>query len=266
MSNTIISKEYSKSLSKSETLSKEEEIKLAIKINSGDKIARNLLITSNIKLVACIAKKYKYKADINDIISEGNIGLIKAVDKYDYTKGFRFSTYATWWITDAIKNMLFKANEIIYIPLNKIKESRLVEKSKEKLTQKILRKPNNIEIANSMGISVEDLGRFNLNKFEPIEIKPDSYIDYETPLSILIDKQSKDRLISLLMNVLNNIEFEVIIKRFNLTNSSSKNTIESISNETGLTKSNIKKIQINAINKIKQHLNFRSIDRNSIFI
>lgn len=137
-------------------LSKDEETELAIKAKAGDKEARNKMIESNLRLVISIAKKYlKSGMEFNDLISEGTTGLITALDKFDHTKGFKFSTYATWWIHQAINRAIQSQTTAVHIPANVQESIRKMKKVSRELAQEIGREPNAEEIANRMGVEVD---------------------------------------------------------------------------------------------------------------
>jgi RNA polymerase primary sigma factor len=136
-------------------LTKEETIELAERYKNGDKEARKTLITNNLKLVICIAKRYKnFGLDYDDLIQEGNLGLMKAVEKYDYTKGHNFSTYATWWIRQSITRALADSGKLVRLPAHTNELYIKIRRTRSKLTQKLGHEPTDEEIAEELALPI----------------------------------------------------------------------------------------------------------------
>ena len=147
---------YLKEIGRISLLTPEEEMELSIKVANGDEEAKNRLAESNLRLVVSIAKRYVGRGLLFlDLIQEGNIGLMKAVDKFDYDKGYKFSTYATWWIRQAITRALADQARTIRVPVHMVETINKMARIQRQLTLELNREPSEEEIAKKMGISVE---------------------------------------------------------------------------------------------------------------
>jgi RNA polymerase primary sigma factor len=147
---------YFKDIGKHKLLTREEEVELAKKIEAGDARAREKMIKSNLRLAVSIAKKYsRYGANFEDLIQESNIGLIKAVEKFDWRKGFKFSTYACWWIKQAVTRYLTDDNSILKIPSHTLGHARKLTQIISEYEEEFDQEPSEEEIAEIMGISVK---------------------------------------------------------------------------------------------------------------
>ena len=147
---------YFKDIGKSKLLTREEEVELAKRIEKGDQRARQKMIESNLRLAVSIAKKYsKYGASFEDLIQESNIGLIKAVEKFDWRRGFKFSTYACWWIKQAVTRYLTDDNSILKIPSHTLGHARKLSQVIAEYEEEFGQEPSTEEIAEIMGISVK---------------------------------------------------------------------------------------------------------------
>ena len=151
---TDVVKLYLKDIGKTPLLQPGEEIELAKRIADGDKEAKNKLIESNMRLVVSIAKRYMGRGmSFADLYSDGNMGLIKAAEKFDYTKGFKFSTYATWWIRQAITRAIADHARTIRVPVHMVETINKVKRASRKLLQEYGREPTPEEVAEEMGLS-----------------------------------------------------------------------------------------------------------------
>ena len=147
---------YLKEINKTDLLTTEEEVKLAELISKGDKDALDKLVTANLRFVVSIAKQYQNQGlSLSDLINEGNIGLIKAAKKFDVTRGFKFISYAVWWIRQSIMQAISEQTRNIRIPMNQIGTLSKINKTSLKLEQLNSRKPTTEEIASELGIDVE---------------------------------------------------------------------------------------------------------------
>ena len=147
---------YLKEIGRISLLSAEEELDLSKRAAAGDEMAKNILAESNLRLVVSIAKRYVGRGLLFlDLIQEGNIGLMKAVDKFDYDKGFKFSTYATWWIRQAITRALADQARTIRVPVHMVETINKMARIQRQLTLELNREPTEEEVAKKMGISVE---------------------------------------------------------------------------------------------------------------
>ena len=166
---------YLKEIGKISLLSPEQELDLSKKAATGDEMAKNILAESNLRLVVSIAKRYVGRGLLFlDLIQEGNIGLMKAVDKFDYDKGFKFSTYATWWIRQAITRALADQARTIRVPVHMVETINKMARIQRQLTLELNREPSEEEVAKKMGISVEKVR-------EVIKISQDP-VSLETPI------------------------------------------------------------------------------------
>ena len=166
-------RDYLVAASKAPLLKAEEEIELAKRIEDGDQEAKDILICSNLRLVISIAKKYvkTHSLSFLDLIQEGNLGLIKAVDKYEYDKGFRFSTYATWWIRQAITRCIDDQDRIIRIPVHMGEIVRKVKRIAQDMTLEGDMLLDNKQIAKDLGISEENVTRAFQIAAHPISLE-----------------------------------------------------------------------------------------------
>lgn len=155
MQNNTISN-YFKSVAKNKLLTKEEEIILAKRIEGGDREAKNIMIQSNLRLAISMAKKYtKYCNDMEDLIQESNMGLIKAVDKFDWRKGYKFSTYACWWIKQAITRYLTLNNTILKIPSHVKGNARKIYQLHHEYIEEFKQEPTHEELSEASGLSIK---------------------------------------------------------------------------------------------------------------
>lgn len=257
-------RDYLAAASVAPLLKAEEEIELAKRVEAGDQEAKNILICSNLRLVISIAKKYYKTRSLSflDLIQEGNLGLIKAVDRYEYDKGFRFSTYATWWIRQAISRGIDDQDRIIRIPVHMGGIVRKVMKTVQDMEQEDDFQPDNKQIAEELGISegvVEQAFQIAAHPISlemPIGDNGTSYLgDYieatgvvspeesalETSLQMEIKKQ---------LQTLNEREKKVLEMRFGLNNGQ-QHTLEQVGNYFGLTRERIRQIEAKALKKLR---------------
>ena len=176
-------KVYLKEIGRVPLLTPEEEIELAIRISEDDQEAKKRLAEANLRLVVSIAKRYVGRGmQFLDLIQEGNLGLIKAVDKFDYTKGFKFSTYATWWIRQAITRAIADQARTIRIPVHMVETINKLIRVSRQLLQELGREPTPEEIAEEMNLSVKSINRYKQKTMELLRNELKEYM----PLLLLL--------------------------------------------------------------------------------
>jgi RNA polymerase primary sigma factor len=241
----------------------EEEIELSKRIQSGDAYARRKLIEANLKLVVKIAKAFK-NTDVTliDLIQEGNLGLMKAADKFDYRKNVRFSTYASWWIKQSIVRALSNKRRAIRLPHRKEEKLRKINKAMSTLSQKYMRKPELTEIAKEVGMQEKEVLTI-LNITDPI-ISLDSennsesgtlleiFEDYSyDPNKDLMSKSLQEETMKSLM-LLKEKERKIILYRFSF-HGGKKYTLKKIGKKMGISPETVRQIELRALTKLKEN-------------
>ncbi len=257
---------YLKSIGEIPLLSKEEEKEVAKRVKEGDELAKELLITSNLRLVVSIAKKYMNNGvPIQDLIQEGNIGLMRAVELFDYEKNFRFSTYASYWIEQAIARAVPDQSRLIHIPVHRNEQIRKMKKVQANLIQELHRDPTMQEIA-------EKMPGFTSDMIE--ELMTDSYSELylENPTgkeetTTLVDFVEDDRLIDpqeylndeatrkevdILLKELGEQNETIIRMRFGLDGTGERKTLEEIGDIYGISKERIRQRELAALQQLKK--------------
>ena len=258
---------YLQQIGKIPLLSAEEELEVAKKIyETQSEIARKVLINANLRLVVSIAKKYIGRGlSFLDLIQEGNLGLIKATEKFDYTKGYKFSTYATWWIQQSITRAIADKARIIRLPIHLIESINKIKKATMDLTTELGRIPVKQEIADKMGIPVSKLTSIikatqsTISIDTPTGQKDDSnkIIDYIVDESTiapdsLVSQESMLDDIKGMLEQLSPKERDVLILRFGLNNDGNKKTLDEIGSIYGVSRERIRQIENRAISKLKK--------------
>ena len=258
---------YLQQIGKIPLLTPEEELEVAKKIyETQSEIARKVLINANLRLVVSIAKKYIGRGlSFLDLIQEGNMGLIKATEKFDYTKGYKFSTYATWWIQQSITRAIADKARIIRLPIHLIESINKIKKATMDLTTELGRIPVKQEIADKMGIPVSKLTSIikatqsTISIDTPTGQKDDSnkIIDYIVDESTiapdsLVSQESMLDDIKGMLEQLSQKERDVLILRFGLNNDGNKKTLDEIGSIYGVSRERIRQIENRAISKLKK--------------
>ena len=258
---------YLQQIGKIPLLTPEEELEVAKKIyETQSEIARKVLINANLRLVVSIAKKYIGRGlSFLDLIQEGNMGLIKATEKFDYTKGYKFSTYATWWIQQSITRAIADKARIIRLPIHLIESINKIKKATMDLTTELGRIPVKQEIADKMGIPVSKLTSIikatqsTISIDTPTGQKDDSnkIIDYIVDESTiapdsLVSQESMLNDIKGMLEQLSQKERDVLILRFGLNNDGNKKTLDEIGSIYGVSRERIRQIENRAISKLKK--------------
>ena len=257
-------KTYLKDIGKVPLLSGDEEIELAKRMIEGDEHARAKLSESNLRLVVSIAKRYVTRSNMQflDLIQEGNIGLLKAVEKFDYTKGFRFSTYATWWIRQSITRAIADQARTIRVPVHMVETINRLTRTTRALIQKLGRDPTASEIAAAMGVTEARVAEIQKIALDPISLettigdeedsKISDFIEDESALSPL-EATSQVLLREQLLSVIETLtprEQKVIRMRYGLDNSHPR-TLEEVGKEFNVTRERIRQIEAKALRKLR---------------
>lgn len=261
---SISIKNYFKELRKIEQVSGDEQTELAILAKNGDKAAMNKLIECNLRFVLTIAKDYQYgNVEIEDLINEGNIGLIKAVEKYNPSKGFKFISYAVWWVRQSIMQYIYENGSMVRLPINKINAIGKVNRATEQLFQSLDREPTFDEIKEVTKFSSDDIkSTFIDNRCFSIDqkISEDSDIDLTNiiPSESLDDIESKmneESLKSEINEVFSSLterEIEIMNMYFGL-NGSKELSLKEIGKKLNLTNERIRQIKELALKKLRMY-------------
>jgi RNA polymerase primary sigma factor len=262
---------YLKEIGKVDLLSKKEEVELAKGIEQGDEEAKNKLIEANLRLVVSISKKYVGKGlTFLDLVQEGNIGLMKAVEKFDYRKGYRFSTYATWWIKQAVTRAISDQSRTIRIPVHMNELIYKVIKVKKELEQELDREPSEQEIAEELKIPLEKVKKVYAVSQEPISLETpigdseDSYLENFIADERYIPDESvaTSMLGDILTNILGTLsprEERIVRLRYGLLDDGKSRTLEEIGREFNLTRERIRQIENSAIKKLRHPNRIRKL-------
>ena len=254
---------YINEITKVRLLTASEEVALAKRIEEGDTGAKDRLVEANLRLVISIAKKYFGRGLVLlDLIQEGNLGLIKAVDKFDYKKGYKFSTYATWWIRQSITRAIDDHSRTIRIPVHMVETINKLARVQRKLHQKLDREPSFNDIAEEMKITSERVREIIKLSQEPISLETpigedeNSYVgDYiedpnvESPSDAASFTMLQEQLQEVL-NTLNDRERKIIKSRFSLLDGHPR-VLEEAGREFGITKERIRQVESKALDKLR---------------
>lgn len=257
-------KMYLKDIGKVPLLSSEEEIELAKKMNVGDVEARKKLSEANLRLVVSIAKKYVGRSSMQflDLIQEGNLGLLKAVEKFDYTKGFRFSTYATWWIRQSITRAIADQARTIRIPVHMVETINKLSRVSRQLLQTLGRDPTAQEIAEKLGISeqrvceIQKIAQDPVSLENPVGEEEDSKVgdfvedeSIKSPVETAAQLILKEQLMAAI-DTLTPREQKVIRLRYGLDDAHPR-TLEEVGKEFAVTRERIRQIEAKALRKLR---------------
>ncbi len=256
-------KQYLKEIGGYPLLSLDEEILLARRIEKGDKEAKRMLAESNLRLVVSIAKRYVGRGlSFLDLIQEGNLGLIKAVDKFDYNKGYKFSTYATWWIRQAITRSIADQSRTIRIPVHMSEIINKTYRVSRSLLQEFGREPTEIELADALNLPVEKVREILKVSADPISLdttigeEDDSHLgDFIKDETVVGPEEAasysmlQDQ-IARLLETLTDREQRVLILRFGLKDGRSR-TLEEVGKEFNVTRERIRQIEAKALRKLR---------------
>lgn len=254
---------YLKEIGRVPLLTAEEEVELAKRMEMGDREAKQRLIESNLRLVVSIAKRYVGRGmAFLDLIQEGNMGLIKAVEKFDYRKGYKLSTYATWWIRQAITRAIADQARTIRIPVHMVETINKLVRTSRELVQELGREPTAEEIAEKMGITPEKVREIQKIAQEPVSLETpigeeeDSHLgDFIEDVDALAPDEAASYLllkeqIEEVLSGLNDREQRVLRLRFGLDDGRPR-TLEEVGREFGVTRERIRQIEAKALRKLR---------------
>ena len=268
---------YLKEIGFSPLLSAEEEVFFARKAQKGDGKARKRMIESNLRLVVKIARRYMNRGlSLLDLIEEGNLGLIRAVEKFDPERGFRFSTYATWWIRQTIERGIMNQTRTIRLPVHVLKEINIYQRAARYLAQKLDHEPSPEEVANLLDKPVEDVkSMLGLNERvasvdAPLDDDPDRSLldaiaDERTPdPEKVLQRDDLQQLIQQWLDELNDKQREVVERRFGL-NHREISTLEEVGADIGVTRERVRQIQVEALKRLRVILEKAGYSVDSLF-
>ncbi len=254
---------YLKEIGQVSLLSAEEEIDLAKRVSEGDQVAKNKLTEANLRLVVSIAKKYSGRGlHILDLIQEGNTGLIRAVDKFDWTKGNKFSTYATWWIRQAITRAIADQARTIRVPVHMVEVINKATRCNRKLVQELGREPTVEEIAAELGLPVEKIIEANRTAADTLSLDTPVGDEEDTSIGSFVedertpgpaDATSNALLAEALKEILDTLterEADVLRMRFGMYDGRT-HTLEEVGQIFGVTRERIRQIENKAIRKLR---------------
>lgn len=265
-------KSYLKEIKNIPLLTAEQEIELSRRVQKGDKSARDHMINANLRLVISIAKRYtNLGIPLSDLIEEGNIGLMRGVDKFDPDKGFRFSTYAAWWIKQGISRAIIDQGKMIRVPVYLNEEILKYRKMVEKLTQLLKRRPTPAEIAKKLRVTVEKVRELDgaIAKMSSLDaplgddgdgqmfdvLEDDSLIAPDEAVETFLNNERARAL----LNELDHRERMIIELRFGLGEQDREHTLAEIAKKLGISRERVRQVEELTISKLKKLLKERDI-------
>ncbi|GAB1415876.1 RNA polymerase sigma factor RpoD/SigA [Paludibacter sp.] len=256
---------YLQEIGREDLITVEEEVELAQRIRNGDRVALEKLTRANLRFVVSVAKQYQNQGlSLPDLINEGNLGLIKAAEKFDETRGFKFISYAVWWIRQSILQALAEQSRIVRLPLNQVGSLNKINKAFSKFEQENERRPSAEELAEKLDIPVEKItdtmkvsGRHISVDAPFVEGEDNSLLDVmindDSPNAdrVLINESLSIEIERVLTHALSERERDIVKKFFGL--GVAEMTLEEIGDEFGLTRERVRQIKEKAIRKLKPH-------------
>lgn len=268
---------YLQQIGKIPLLKGDKEIEIAKRIKEKNcEESKQILVNSNLRLVVSIAKKYIGRGlSFLDLIQEGNLGLIKAAERFDYTKGYKFSTYATWWIQQAITRAIADKSRLIRLPVHMIETLNKIRKTSTDLSIELGRMPTKDEIAYRLGITVSKLGQLISQAQETVSIETPTNQKEESSIlgDFIVDEESispdvkvtQENMFGDIRKILNQLspkERDVLIMRYGLNEDGQKKTLEEIGNRYGVSRERIRQIENRAISKLKKLCKNNNFNKN----
>ena len=254
---------YMREMGQFSMLSADEEIELAHRIAEGDQSAKNKLVEANLRLVVSLARHYQgCGLSYQDLIQEGNIGLIKAAEKFDVSKGFRFSTYASWWIKQALSRAIADQSRTIRIPVHMTENINKFKKAERELLSQLNREPKIKEIADAMGISEKQAKEIQSYIVEPTSLDIQVGDDDDTTIGSFVEdthfvnpenayiKESNGDVVNAVLDTLSDREANILRLRFGIGGKKAM-TLEEVGKEYGLTRERIRQIEAKALRKLR---------------
>jgi RNA polymerase primary sigma factor len=265
--NDAAMKAYLREIGRTPLLTPQEEIELAQKIRNGDHKARELMISSNLRLVVTIARDYvNYGLPLLDLISEGNIGLIRAVERFDLSKRAKLSTYAVWWIRQSIKRAISNQGKIVRLPVHLGDKISKIRRAALHMSQELGREPTDDELSVEIGIASEKVSDLRSAGIRPASLdalmSDDSTTEFgetvadeetRTPFEVLRDKDLRRKVEGLLQE-LDDREKKIISQRFGI-GSGERKTLQHIGNKLGVSRERIRQLENGALEKLRHALN-----------
>lgn len=267
---------YLKEIGYSPLLTAEQEQTLGRAVQGGDERARARMIESNLRLVVKIARRYLNRGlPLLDLIEEGNLGLIRAVEKFDADRGFRFSTYATWWIRQNIERALMSQTRTIRLPVHVVKEMNLYLRAARELTQKLDHEPSAEEIAELIDKPVDTV-RHMLGLNERVDSLDSQVGAFSAPLvnsladeklpdpAVTVQSDDLSEMLEMMLTDLSEKHQQVLIRRFGLRGHDNA-TLEQVGAEVGLTRERVRQIQMEALARLRRSMEAQGLSQELVF-
>jgi len=263
---------YMREISRYDLLTAEEEIALSNRMNAGDDGARQYMIQANLRLVVKISRRYMGRGvAFGDLIEEGNLGLIRAVEKFDVAHGCRFSTYATWWIRQAVERAIMNQSRTIRVPVHVAKEYNSVLRHGSELRASLNREPTELEVANAMGIPVARVQKLiktslgtesaddtlhSNSEFTIYDITADEQADAPGDR---LESDRRNEMLKKWMDRLTDKECDVVRLRYGLGDIHEPWTLEAIGSHMGVTRERIRQIQMSSLKKLRKMIDIEDV-------